>query len=663
MAGRFRTWWQARSGEEETPFDGDTPAWLVSLVFHLGLLIILTIILRELPQEDQGHVELVTSVIEEDVTTPEEFFFSHLDKVEVGANSVDGADMAEALDQVEEDFTELDTPPEEELEVEVEIGEVSLDSVLDVTAATESSQNFIVQGSAGTGTTGAAGAIDRITQEILDSLEQRDTLVVWIFDKSVSLSKQREAIHGRLDRIYEELGVIEATGHRSFANHDLLSSVIGFGGDVSLMTPEPTDSVAEVKAAIAALENDDTGKEMVFSAVYMAAEKYKDYANARDRRSVMMVVFTDEAGDDEQRMLEKSVGACRRYAMPIYVVGIPSPFGRKTVEVKWIDPDPQYDQTPQWTPVTQGPESMFPERVKLSFSGIYGVREEPLDSGFGPYGLTRLCVETGGIYFSVHPSRKIGRPVTKAETGHLSAYIKYFFDPEVMRRYRPDYVTFDEYRSLLNKNAAKKSLVNASMMSWQQPLESPRMRFPKRDEASLNNSLTESQQKAAKLMLSTLPRMYEELKKGERDREKMVRPRWRAGYDLAMGRVMATKVRVEGYNSMLAQLKRGIDFKVEKNDTWILKPSNEVFASSTLEKAGEKARFYLERVVEKHPGTPWAMLAALELKDMMGWTWTETYTGVNRPRENPGNNNAQPRRRDDQRKKIERKPKRQPPKI
>ena len=663
MAGRFRTWWQARSGEEETPLDGDTPAWLVSLVFHLGLLIILTIILRELPQEDQGHVELVTSVIEEDVTTPEEFFFSHLDKVEVGANSVDGADMAEALDQVEEDFTELDTPPEEEVEVEVEIGVVSLDSVLDVTAATESSQNFIVQGSAGTGTTGAAGAIDRITQEILDSLEQRDTLVVWIFDKSVSLSKQREAIHGRLDRIYEELGVIEATGHRSFANHDLLSSVIGFGGDVDLMTPEPTDSVAEVKAAIAAIENDDTGKELVFSAVYMAAEKYKDYANARDRRNVMMVVFTDEAGDDGERMLEKSVGACRRYAMPIYVVGIPSPFGRKTVEVKWIDPDPQYDQTPQWTPVTQGPESMFPERVKLSFSGIYGVREEPLDSGFGPYGLTRLCVETGGIYFSVHPSRKIGRPVTKAETGHLSAYIKYFFDPEVMRRYRPDYVTFDEYRSLLNKNDAKKSLVNASMMSWQQPLESPRMRFPKRDEASLNNSLTESQQKAAKLMLSTLPRMYEELKKGERDREKMVRPRWRAGYDLAMGRVMATKVRVEGYNSMLAQLKRGIEFKVAKNDTWILKPSNEVFASSALEKAAEKARSYLERVVEQHPGTPWAMLATLELKDMMGWTWTETYTGVNRPRENPGNNNPQPQRRDDQKNKIERKPKRQPPKI
>lgn len=195
MVDRLRTWWQARTGEEETPFDGDTPAWLISLVFHLGLLIILTVILYQLPQEDQGQVELVTSVIEEDITVPEEFFFSHLDKVEIGANSFNGVDMADAFAEIEQDITELDTPPEEEVEpVEVEVGEIVLDSALDVSSAMQADSSLIVQGAAGSGTTGAAGAIDRITQEIIDSLDIRKTLVVWIFDQSVSLSTQRAEI-------------------------------------------------------------------------------------------------------------------------------------------------------------------------------------------------------------------------------------------------------------------------------------------------------------------------------------------------------------------------------------------------------------------------------------------------------------------------------------
>ena len=35
--------------------------------------------------------------------------------------------------------------------------------------------------------------------------------------------------------------------------------------------------------------------------------------------------------------------------------------------------------------------------------------------------------------------------------------------------------------------------------------------------------------------------------------------------------------------------------------------------------------------VKEHPGTPWAFLAGQELKTPLGYAWTETYTGVNRP--------------------------------
>ena len=84
----------------------------------------------------------------------------------------------------------------------------------------------------GEGTTGATGEIDRITHEILLSLEERKTLVVWLFDQTASLIPQRKAIRDRFNRIYDELGVVEASGNDNFVKHEskpLLSSVVAFG--------------------------------------------------------------------------------------------------------------------------------------------------------------------------------------------------------------------------------------------------------------------------------------------------------------------------------------------------------------------------------------------------------------------------------------------------
>ena len=42
---RLRTWWQIRSGQDDTPLDGDTPVWLASFAFHLVLLVALSFLL------------------------------------------------------------------------------------------------------------------------------------------------------------------------------------------------------------------------------------------------------------------------------------------------------------------------------------------------------------------------------------------------------------------------------------------------------------------------------------------------------------------------------------------------------------------------------------------------------------------------------------------
>ncbi|MDC0935376.1 VWA domain-containing protein [Pirellulales bacterium] len=641
---------------DDVLLDRDSAAWVASLLVHLGLLGLLAAATLVLP----GKANLLDLTLDpseqlQDDTLAEEFLSSVELNDEMGqlGDSGDESALAAAPEFAEESLVILDTVEP------VDFGEMpSMEVELEVFQGPEASDQWMVQGAGSVGTSGASGAIDRITHEILTSLEQRKTLVVWLFDQSGSLKDERIEIIGRFERIYDELGIIEAAGNPAFRRHvdkPLLTAVVGFGAQPELLTPEPTDQLAEVTAAVRAVGEDENdplkGVENVFNAVAMAAEKYRRFQSIKNgRRNVMIVVFTDETGNDVDQ-LDATVDVCRKFAMPVYVIGRPAPFGRRSAYVKWIDPDPAFDQRPQWVPVDLGPETLLPERLKLNFAGRGG-RDELLDSGFGPYALTRLCYETGGIYFSAHPNRAVGRNVSARETENLAAHFVKFFDANVMRRYQPDYVPVQEYIELVNSNQARRALVEAAEMSWTTPMENVRLRFPKRDEASLAQALSRAQQSAA-LLQPKIDRLCQTLLAGEPGREKLRQPRWQAGYDLAVGRALAVKARTDGYNAMLARAKQGMEFEKEKNNVWVLRAGNE-FVDSSTEKLAAKATDYLERVQEEHPDTPWALLAREESAVPMGWQWRESYMkmsppgagagGNNRPRPQPQMRQGPPRR-------------------
>lgn len=620
----------SRVGPPEPLVDRDSLAFFASLVFHLALLLGFGFMPVFWEQEE----ELVTLVVqpveeiepEKEFVPPKEFHMNERSLPEVGSNSVQGAEMALSTAEVIADFSDVPSPVEVR---PIDVAKIEINNAVQVATALHQDR-LRVRGAAGEGTTGATGAIDRLTQEILLSLEERPTLVVWMFDQSGSLTRQRKEIEDRFERIYEELGVIEAAGNPAFkreSSKPLLTSVVSFGDKVHFVTPDPTDDVAELRDAIGNVALDETGVERVFSAVYLTAEKYKKYRLEAPRRNVMLIVVSDEVGDDQEG-LDKTVNLCRRYEIPVYVIGVPAPFGRSETLVKWVDPNPEYDQSPQWGSVNQGPESLLPERVNLSFSD--GQDPDPMDSGFGPFALTRLCYETGGIYFTVHPNRNVNRAVGRGETAAFSAHLKYFFDPEVMRRYRPEYVSAAEYVRKVGQNKARAALIQAARMTWTQQLEQPELRFVKSSEAELNSALSEAQ-KVAAVLEPRLEQLYEVMKLGEPERAKETTPRWQAGYDLAMGRVLAAKVRTEAYNAMLAQAKRGMKFADEKNNTWLLVAADEISVGSALAKTADQAKEYLNRVITEHAGTPWALLAERELNAKLGWKWKEEFTNLAPP--------------------------------
>ena len=182
------------------------------------------------------------------------------------------------------------------------------------------------------------------------------------------------------------------------------------------------------------------------------------------------------------------------------------------------------------------------------------------------------------------------------------------------------------------------------------------MEFPRQDDGRLVELLGEAQKQAA-VLEPKIDFLHGILQAGRKDRPK-IKPeekRWQAGYDLALGRVLAAKVRTEAYNAMLAVAKGGMQFKDPKSDTWRLVPSDQLAMSQVgaqVAKQADEARECLTRVVAEHPGTPWAKIAAEELANPLGYEWREAHTGVNAPKPSGGGGGGNPNRSDDQKRLL-----------
>jgi len=567
---------------------GDAPAWFVSAVVHTFVLLIFASIVHETLEE--APEPEVTSVLE----TPrlDEFKFeAATDLTKVGNDSnmnvvapSQGAAVAAAVPQqqitkrLDQGFTVASAPAADQI---VEASELDLTGEFVATGTTEH-------------TGGVEGAVDLLTNEIAASLREDERTVLWLVDSSLSLRARRNAIADRFEAIYDQLDQLGVRGEGR-----LLTVAAAWADKWNLLTDEATEDVGPLAKKVRAIPEAQNGTENVLTTVDAVVNRFLSQ-RSKQRRTMMVIIVTDERGDDMGE-LDSVINRLKRYGIKVYCVGNSAPLGQVQEYVTWT----YEDGGVQSLPVDRGPESAFPELLALPY---WGRGPETLSSAYGPYGLSRLTAETGGLYLL-------------AEEGSRG------YPPAVMRNYAPDYRPVAMVEAEIRKNRAKQVLVQAATLSQQSDRQNaipmPRRVFPASNDTVLRQAITEAQKPMA-IVDYQLQELATLLEQGERDRDKLDTARWRAVYDLAVGRVAALRARAYGYNTVLAEMKVSPKpFEKKNSNQWALQLGDEIAGGPAVKKIAETAREHLSRVIDEHPNTPWADLAALELSTPMGWTWVE----------------------------------------
>jgi hypothetical protein len=469
--------------------------------------------------------------------------------------------------------------------------------------ATLLGQSVSIRGNGAELVGGVEGAVDRVATEIVRRLEQGRTLVVWAFDASGSLQAERQRLGKHIETIYAHINQLDES-HLS-SDNGLMTMVVGFGQDRRSMLPKPTADRAEIVEAINKVPLDESGIETTFTTVADIVRRWGHYKDLHNRTyRTMVIVVTDEVGDDEER-LEDAIALARKAEVRVYVLGSQAIFGRSQGHMDYVDPKTKH--VFHNVPVRQGPESLVLEQIHLPF-WYGGPQYEIVEAGFGPYALSRLAAATGGIYF-----------VTRFDARRMG------FDTARMREYAPDWVRRDEYEKEVNRSLLRQAVLTAAQITQQKLPGMPTLYFPAADGPEFKDAMATNQaiaQRTAYTVDEALGPINAVAKL--RDREKS--RRWQAHYDLIRGRLLAMKVRCYEYNWACARMKKDPPkFSKTKSNAWRLVPDAAIRYSDKAAATGQEAQSLLRRVVDDHPATPWALLAQRELENPLGFQWTETY--------------------------------------
>jgi len=459
-------------------------------------------------------------------------------------------------------------------------------------------------------------AMDRITQELMWKMDRGPVLVIWAFDQSGSMKDDQQEIRDRVYNVYAQLGLLGRD-----RGDWLTTSIVSYGQGYLTHTRRPTSDVEEIRSAIAAVPEDDSGREMMCQAVAQAIAQHRDYARATKHQMVLILV-TDESGEreDNWQYLETAVAEAKAARCTIYVLGREAVFGYPMAYMRWEHPQ---THDIHWLPVDRGPESAFVEQLQVDG---FRRRHDAFPSGFGPYEQCRMARETGGVFFML-PS--LESSLVRGE--------KRVYELEIMRPYRPNLRAREEL--LRDRDRYPLRSIMWQCIYELDPLQRPelsnqiemRVHFSPAFDEFVRQARRE--QAKAKDYLIYLARVQRALEKGAHHREQEADPRWQANYDLIYAQLVAYQARMWEFmasleafvkNPKVVPLTKSPNLRLVHWDVTVRKQTLTKESGPYIERASELFRL----VMENHPGTPWAGRAHGELQRGFGVDFVPEYRRI-----------------------------------
>ncbi|QDT63244.1 vWA domain-containing protein [Calycomorphotria hydatis] len=490
-----------------------------------------------------------------------------------------------------------------------------------------------VAGETGAVVEGYGAALSRISKELIRLMREQDVMVVWLFDESESMKDDQKEIRDQFLKIYEELGIAAKKDEKEKAakkitEEPILTVILSFGAEGHELTPKPTADIEKIREAIDKIQVDESGKEMTYTAIQNAVQKYRPMA-FRQQRRLAVVLVSDESGDDGE-YVEEALLQLQRANAPLYVMGRQAIFGYPYARIRWQDP--MYGLW-HWLNIRRGPETARAE--SLAWDGFTG-RHDSRSSGFGPYEQARLAKESGGIFFLL--------PGEQEALSGSAAKEKRVYDFLDMKEYQPQLLARREYDAGVERSPKFRKMIQAviarlnpnldkaiSIRRWVYPMDIAKFR----EEAAKNFPKALRNMQMANEAIALMDRA-----RPERDLESS--RRWRAQFDLIDAQLRMYRFRLFQYLLAVDQhVKNNPQPKNKKSNTWdfsyrkqIIEPDEEQIKRTKIDmeelnKQKKLAEEKLREVIREHPNTPWARTAQAELNAGFGIRFYEVFRDPN----------------------------------